>query len=871
MTSNSIHEFLKSSTIHGLVHISTAKSKGVRAAWVAIVVACFAIAIYMITGSYNQWHESPVSTTITTHPITELKFPTVTVCPPRGSNTALNHLLETVKDINFTKEERQELLAISKEVFIEVPSKKYARQMTEFLSNEHLKSIVERQATIPKVDEQGMVIVRSFEPQGSFSSPSCDFGEMPKSYRYEIYLPENIQELVGEGELVFSFVTRGNEAVFESLIENHLINLNKNMSEAEHFCNEHNSHLASVGSYDENEQLIMVANGKDQVWLGGRRKAEKNDWYWLHGGEWSYHNWGWYQPVDAKGYDCVYMSADGTWGTDECNNTMNFICHDHPIKITGNHTLTLKGAVLRSQAFYFWWNQSIVVKSEHIPRFEMNWRIENGNLPDVMELVSKDLEGSVSTPRLGSLPPPNYYKERHEYTIVIELPPNITGIIGNGTLVIDVDIVPDDKIESQVKISTGETRLEWSKPANWSTAEEICVAKGGHLASMNSAALWHKINIFNSKEYLLNSPVWLGGSDEALEGEWIWTDGSRWSEEYWVPYRPHSGSDKDCLAIENGRWYSSPCHKKKYSICSIPNVESLKPDTDTQLAFTFENISMPAIQVRWVAKPIRPTQESYEPKNNLTAAKIVGGFTVKWQLDSVNSTIHNRNEKNVWKIKNDHTSKEKDMNMMTIMNLIRESRIMEIDESKIWETSLKHKWEVEALQTKDCLNENQVAEVIFKIGEELNLTYDWNEWIPEEEDLRLAVELYAALHNCSDKLKEAAKLSEFYESLLTNENLNTVMTATMHNIPPRAGDNIKDFTTINMWYQRLDERYNFSLGSKILPLMTTKILTQTVALDPPFLRKYEGINDSLQNDISANVGTLSNRGEIFHYQHYILI
>ena len=63
--------FLESSTIHGLVHISTAKSHTARALWTAIVVACFASAIWMITDSYKDWQESPVSTTITTHPIRE--------------------------------------------------------------------------------------------------------------------------------------------------------------------------------------------------------------------------------------------------------------------------------------------------------------------------------------------------------------------------------------------------------------------------------------------------------------------------------------------------------------------------------------------------------------------------------------------------------------------------------------------------------------------------------------------------------------------------------------------------------------------------------------------------------------------------------
>ena len=171
-----VRDFLESSTIHGLVHISTAKSKTARATWVAIVVACFAFAIHMISNSYKEWQETPVSTTITTHPITELEFPTVTVCPPRGSNTALNHLLEKVKDVNFTKEERQELLDISREVFIEIPNRKYARQMTELLSFENMRSIANGQASMPEVDkEQGTIILRSSEPQGSFSSPGIDF------------------------------------------------------------------------------------------------------------------------------------------------------------------------------------------------------------------------------------------------------------------------------------------------------------------------------------------------------------------------------------------------------------------------------------------------------------------------------------------------------------------------------------------------------------------------------------------------------------------------------------------------------------------------------------------------------------------------
>ena len=107
-----------------------------------IVAACFCLSIYMITNSYNEWQTSPVSTTITTHPISELKFPTVTVCPPRGTNTALNFVLAKMKKENFTDDDRQKLKSIAGEVFIRIPNRKHANRMMEQLSKEHMRSIL---------------------------------------------------------------------------------------------------------------------------------------------------------------------------------------------------------------------------------------------------------------------------------------------------------------------------------------------------------------------------------------------------------------------------------------------------------------------------------------------------------------------------------------------------------------------------------------------------------------------------------------------------------------------------------------------------------------------------------------------------------
>ena len=74
--------------------------------------------------------------------------------------------------------------------------------------------------------------------------------------------------------------------------------------------------------------------------------------------------------------------------------------------------------------------------------------------------------------------------------------------------------------------------------------------------------------------------------------------------------------------------------------------------------------------------------------------------------------------------------------------------------------------------------------------------------------------------------------------------MNTVMAATLCNIQPMAGDNIKDFTAINMWFERLGKWYNFSLGPVVLPLLKTDTLAQLVKLDPPYLKDFKASFES---------------------------
>ena len=106
-------EFLESSTIHGLSYISTSKSLLVKTFWLLVVVVCFSFSGYLIVDSFLDWEHAPVATSEETKPIQDVNFPKITVCPPRGSHTALNYYLEEAKHMRLNDSQKRDLVALA--------------------------------------------------------------------------------------------------------------------------------------------------------------------------------------------------------------------------------------------------------------------------------------------------------------------------------------------------------------------------------------------------------------------------------------------------------------------------------------------------------------------------------------------------------------------------------------------------------------------------------------------------------------------------------------------------------------------------------------------------------------------------------------
>ena len=97
-----VRTYLESSTIHGLSYISTTR-KCSRIFWVVIVIAGFSLAGELIYDAFQSWALSPISTSEQTLQMEQIKFPKVTVCPPKNTFTDLNYDLmqsENIEDFD---------------------------------------------------------------------------------------------------------------------------------------------------------------------------------------------------------------------------------------------------------------------------------------------------------------------------------------------------------------------------------------------------------------------------------------------------------------------------------------------------------------------------------------------------------------------------------------------------------------------------------------------------------------------------------------------------------------------------------------------------------------------------------------------------
>ena len=104
---------------------------------------------------------------------------------------------------------------------------------------------------------------------------------------------------------------------------------------------------------------------------------------------------------------------------------------------------------------------------------------------------------------------------------------------------------------------------------SWEKAEKYCVEEHeGHIASVTSQQIHEfllKIMKQKQKYYM-----WIGASDQELEGKWTWSDGSKWNYTNWGTWGPDNENGANCgeLNIAVNGWNDRECQDGNQYVCA---------------------------------------------------------------------------------------------------------------------------------------------------------------------------------------------------------------------------------------------------------------------------------------------------------------
>ncbi|XP_071361103.1 C-type lectin domain family 4 member M-like [Trachinotus anak] len=148
-------------------------------------------------------------------------------------------------------------------------------------------------------------------------------------------------------------------------------------------------------------------------------------------------------------------------------------------------------------------------------------------------------------------------------------------------LTVEKDVLQDEAERLNATIQNKKCPTGWNKfqyscyftsvgKKTWSKSREDCQSRGADLAIIKSQ---NEMTFINGL-YGSDKEVWIGLTDEGIEGQWKWVDGTPLTTTFWGKGQPNSydGRNQDCVefwhrASGKGDWNDENCNIEQNYIC----------------------------------------------------------------------------------------------------------------------------------------------------------------------------------------------------------------------------------------------------------------------------------------------------------------
>lgn len=315
--------------------------------------------------------------------------------------------------------------------------------------------------------------------------------------------------------------------------------------------------LATISSQAENDSVVagLLASGvasNTVVWIGFTDAQSEGNWVWVDGTPTNFTNWNGAEPNNSSGFPGVgenggqLQLSNGRWNDLMTDNSGLFpaptgrsifkvslcpqIAVNAPVGCQNQPTTAVASTLFGSAPYTYAWAQ-----------FPNPAPIDNDSALTV----------TIAAPAVYVAGVQDRYGCSDTAQVLVNVQPCFVPP-GCDIAAIDAAMAAGGFIFMNVQNQPCSRYYYNNTPTtNWNTAQAQAASVGGNLVSVNSAAE-NAALLSAAQAQGFSGGIWIGFTDAASEGNWVWSNGSSNSYTNWNGSEPSNSGGFPCYTDEDG-------------------------------------------------------------------------------------------------------------------------------------------------------------------------------------------------------------------------------------------------------------------------------------------------------------------------------